>query len=528
MDQRTERLTSMDAVLEKYRSVLYSHDETVWEIDADAHTAVVSAVYDQISSDCSWGAVTCSAMADEGSSVYSYRRSYRIHYPKQNWWLVRELARLHSGEYEPLPAHIAMRLSQLGCWRWEHFVHMAMGGDKEVMVAYTPTRDSGVKDVQLRTTFGRYLRGNFSFLPDEVIQDLDAQLRAHLTAELTLVDDQDEMFRIYQLCSPACMSKDPDEYDLDDDVHPLDCYAPQYGWRVATVYDENKRPRARSTVWINPDNADDKRFGRTYGDAAIRTLLMRNGFKDAPFDGAKLAVVLDDDDQIVLPYIDGHENNMKPTNRYFKLVDPIELVSEKEYCQLSDRFRLEWHSADARTGRSLPSSRRWTCGACNQLTDATQRSTRVLRPNDSVANTCPSCMANEKRVVLAHTIYGRGSTALRDDCVQLNGVWVHADRAVLRYHGFDLLSSEVYDDTLQNRVVPLAEVATNRDGYVVRRDHESMREAPFSAAEPLENLENELVVTIDLVSLPSTTVSTAQSLGRIDQRVFDALRVDTN
>lgn len=206
----------------------------------------------------------------------------------RDWWMIREWLRMLAGVYpEPTEALASLKAPHLA----QYCLHVSK--DDPTMVAYTASPDDGRNDRQVRTTLGKWLKKFCWFLNDAEIQRIEAQHRADMSNEIELLPGS-EIRATYLACNSggmrSCMTHASSEYCLHSSVHPVDAYnAP--GFHLAVSRDGDGRIASRCIVWHNPDNPEDKRAVRVYGDVALRRRLLRNGYTFRDLDGAKLAVV---------------------------------------------------------------------------------------------------------------------------------------------------------------------------------------------------------------------------------------------
>ena len=223
------------------------------------------------------------------------------------WWGERESARTAAGIYpETSPVMNAVlaatRSSRTGCPIGMQFAHPSVEDPRRV--ARTVSAEDGLRDRQLTTTVDKWLRMMFPFAADHEIQFMAQRHISEVDPTLQIARTEDEVERIYRNGPTACMSHPPENYGLEDGLHPSHVYA-HNGFGVAFMGSVDNAS-ARAVVWVNPDDENDKRYVRVYpGGSALERKLMANGYKHSTFDGAKLKAIRDHDNNVIVPYMDG-------------------------------------------------------------------------------------------------------------------------------------------------------------------------------------------------------------------------------
>lgn len=209
------------------------------------------------------------------------------------WWLLREWVREKVGLYpEATSVLTQLRGAQgLAGHYWPH-----ISKSDPTMVAFTPDHTAGVNDRQVKTTIGKVLRRFLPLLSDEQVSLLEAQHRAELVDEFLVAESIEEVERIYTTMAgdSGCMRHKKANWDFTD-YHPSAVYArPQDGVRVAYLENGRGVPIARTVIYDNPDNPDDKRYVRLYGaHTRLEAILKRKGYKVGGLLGAKLNALID-------------------------------------------------------------------------------------------------------------------------------------------------------------------------------------------------------------------------------------------
>lgn len=229
----------------------------------------------------------------------------------QTWWLERELSRM---QYEVYPITTDI-LSQLvaSFHLTQYCIHIS--ADDPTMLAYTPSVEDGLRDKQVRLSFGKLMRKLLLLVTDTHIQQLEAMHRSELDPTFSIARTPDEIFRVYtrMVGDTGCMRYGSDHFDLPNGLHPSHVYeAPGMG---VAYHEISGQVKSRSVIWENPADPSDKRYVRVYGDSALKRKLERAGYRCRDLSGAKLkAIRLDTLPRYgkrwsaftyVMPYLDG-------------------------------------------------------------------------------------------------------------------------------------------------------------------------------------------------------------------------------
>lgn len=268
----------------------------------------------------------------------AYRSRITEHVPMHLWWLVRERLRMVFGVYPPATSMIEQINSMNATFPFA--VHVSTVDPSKI--AYTPSEQDGIADRQLSTTIGKFLKKHLIVLSDEEVQMIDAAHRADLSNELEIVTGAAQIQEVYtnMIGDSGCMRYSPSHFNLPDNLHPSIVYdAPGVG--VAVLRDGEGNVKARSVVYVNPNNPNDKRYVRLYGDGMLKRRLERNGFECKTLLDVTLRAVphpkFDDTDgeRIIAPYIDGAGGNAGEDGRYGVLTDQgIMMVSADDAREL--------------------------------------------------------------------------------------------------------------------------------------------------------------------------------------------------
>lgn len=250
------------------------------------------------------------------------------------FWAVREQVRINHKLYgitdalESINRHIAC------------FAHIST--EDRTLVAFTPDRNSGEADRQVRTTIGRLISKVLPFADDKYIQALIAEHNSELTNEIEFITGED-IAKTYAAGFNkvgACMS------GKSFDVQPTLIYdAP--GIKMAVRRDADGEIIERAMVY---ENGDDKRYIRMYpgsGSALVRRL-QRAGFKVGNWCGVQFRTIFHPIDgeagetrSVVVPYLDangGHATLIGSSVALFD--DKLTAVTQTQYEAIKRRYPM--------------------------------------------------------------------------------------------------------------------------------------------------------------------------------------------
>jgi hypothetical protein len=228
-----------------------------------------------------------------------------IPYSRLSWaafkdpeWRRREQRRFDLNEYEALPWDLPVIE--------DHYAHVSV--EDGAKVAFTPSADKGMVDVQVRMKPGRYLTKFYPHLSPDKVREyaiaLDKAIGVHFAVTA------DDIVRVYRNGPTSCMSHPTDTY-ASAPVHPVAVYGSsdlQLAYLAAKdITDPEFRASARALVW-----PEKKIWVRIYGDEGrLSAALEELGYSETDsFDGAKINVIRTANDKLVLPYLDGDEHGV--------------------------------------------------------------------------------------------------------------------------------------------------------------------------------------------------------------------------
>lgn len=281
---------------------------------------------------------------------------------------------------------------------WPH-----VSKDDPTKLAYTQDDDKGQRDIQTRTSLGKYIKRHCPTMPDHMLRDFVA-LFSGADNEFSFVHTMDEMLEVVNTGPKSCMA-DPEGDDWDETDHPYNVYLPQYGWHMA-VRRVNGRVDGRCMCLTQSDkdkyyvrtykrNLEDPDNGYSYADEALEAWLEQQGYtkRGSWPDGAQLAKLTNPHGGYIMPYLDGDDKQVRERSGCFEI-----------------HYRGEYRADD--TNGLLEIRDTVSCDDCGQEHDP-EDSTGVGYYGEGAV--CPSCIEN--RYVLA---YGRSREQY----------YVHIDNAI--------------------------------------------------------------------------------------------------
>lgn len=326
-------------------------------------------------------------------------------------WKTREVERLFSGEYEPLPWDGLRPQDFLGLNRFRHewtismrvkeaeFHYPHMSGKVKGNIAFTENADRGAHDVQTTMKPGKYLKKFYPSIGEENIRRYANEIIAKYgTCVFALAQTPDEIVQVYLNGPTSCMTLSAGSYSTNG-VHPVRAYG---AGDLAVAYlmvqpnkgqdEENDEPAtdfigpicSRALVW-----PEMKLHGRIYGDTQKMVHFLReNGYTESEgwdFSGARLLhiPVPRRSGWVVCPYIDGDQRML----RYDKTRDVL-VLDENGYI-----------NGETTTGcAELHSTPEYTCSECGDcLTDDPNGPDgyRVMaRPHGTRLRLCEYCVGD--------------------------------------------------------------------------------------------------------------------------------------
>lgn len=231
-------------------------------------------------------------------------------------YAVRELLRLHSGEYTPIPDKIRDQIPST--IYITETPHLATKGSNAGKVAYTESHAKGEADVQSVMKPGKYLRRVLKNqdLNDRQLKEMVAELQGAANIEVKTTRDPDVAKWVYLNGPDSCMSKGEERFDETHDLdgawrHPIEAlfFADGSGDVELAYIEANGRAAARVLT-----NAESKLSVCVYcadwmpsARHALGDWLSENdyGHDDDALLGIRIPRIELQNNRILSPYIDG-------------------------------------------------------------------------------------------------------------------------------------------------------------------------------------------------------------------------------
>lgn len=406
------------------------------------------------------------------TGIPSFRRNGIIndlaeHGMREKFWLLRETFRFATKEYMDVSFNLNTttdeKLYHFLTRNVQHFVHLSK--DEPLYIAYTPDETYGKRDRRVKTTVGRYLKKHYgSELSDAEIRLLTDAFRYHFGVEdVCYAVTEEEIIKVYTTGPHSCMAYEwtANSERYGSQIHPSAVYATA-GLKVAYMKREGAI-NARALVYDNPDNPEDRRWVRHYGDEILIRKLEQLGYKPGNLYNVKLrkipAVTADGrelPDTYVCPYIDdlGH---VSPRAQRIKVNDDHLLVVSTDAkgvfvatntaglvgrnYQYVRSVNSEYHIIN-RDGTTEPSLRELansvTCSCCGKRMIKEGRSSKL----HSHEHLCASCASD--KFFFAYTSSGKRDHVLKEQCIVVAGTCYLNDAATLTLHSIIKLDEEMY------------------------------------------------------------------------------------
>lgn len=192
-----------------------------------------------------------------------------------------------------------------------HFLHLSP--KDPLFVRFTPDEKSRERDLVVETTITKYLRKYHPSLTDVQLQEIAELHKLHCMDEgVQFFTSEEDIKRVYQNGPDSCMSKGDSAYKSPK--HPSAVYAGAPGVKLAALkIGDGEKFSARCLVYENPDNPNDKRYIRVYGDTLLQRKLERKGYKHSSWKGLKVRKV---------PYVDKNGKPL-PGTFVFPYIDDV-------------------------------------------------------------------------------------------------------------------------------------------------------------------------------------------------------------
>lgn len=250
---------------------------------------------------------------------YEYRsqaqRLYTIHArSSETWWDKREAMRLALGVYET--SDVLRKVND----EFPFFAHISK--EDKNMVAYTPDRQSGEADRQLRLSIGKLLARVYPCLSEDAIREKIETHNAEINPNVIFYSGV-EIAQCYleEGGISSCMAADPDNAAKNwtiENIPALAYDAP--GIKLAVIRGESGKMLARClTVEIN----GEKRYIRaTYGSPVLKHWLEKNGYVCGNWNGVKFRTIKKNGGYN-MPYLDADGGQSSTNGSTVGLIDGV-------------------------------------------------------------------------------------------------------------------------------------------------------------------------------------------------------------
>jgi hypothetical protein len=261
----------------------------------------------------------------DGTAVYPVtdaerqvpRKGFRyISYSRLSWtafkdpeWRRREQRRFDLNEYEALPWDLPVIE--------DHYAHVSV--EDGAKVAFTPSPEKGMVDVQVRMKPGRYLTKFYPHLSADKVRAYAIALDKAIGVRFAVTTA--DIVRVYLNGPNSCMSHATNTY-ASNPIHPCAVYGDsdlQLAYLGAKdISEPDFRASARALVW-----PAKKIWVRIYGDEGrLSAALEELGYSESDsFEGATINVLRTDNGKLVLPYLDGDEQGVTLRGNKLRITD---------------------------------------------------------------------------------------------------------------------------------------------------------------------------------------------------------------
>lgn len=196
--------------------------------------------------------------------------------------------------------------------------------DDAAMIAYCQSEDKAKRGIYTRGKMGKYLARHFPTMGDDAVRRYVSHWQ--LKSRISIVDTVGAFIHTVLNGPSSCMASDR------FDIHPYNCYAPEFGWRMAVRRDDAGNINGRALI-------NGKTFVRAYvgakggssycADTELQDYLTAEGYTHAASwpRGTKLALI-EHHGRIVAPYIDGCRDQLNSHAGYLTIEDSGEYAAD--------------------------------------------------------------------------------------------------------------------------------------------------------------------------------------------------------
>ena len=279
------------------------------------------------------------------------------------------------------------------------------------------------------TTIAKYLTRHWP----HVRQDRIRNIAAKYSVEIRMVTDGQEMVEAVQACTASsCMQWSYTSIE-ETGAHPYEVYAPKYGWKLAVVHQADKIVGRALAL----DDGKHKVFVRTYGTSnsngysqesdALAGWLESQGYTRAECwpEGTKFAVVTNNDDEPIAPYLDPGSATIKcPSHRNVR--------REGSYWVRDNYGEYTWDCTD---GTMSFEDNFESCEDCGSRQDSDDMTWAGYYSDHRVCSDCLDMHYVEAIGLRGHCYYTRDETVSSEDGTEYVVRHLSANNMVVSHDG---------------------------------------------------------------------------------------------
>ena len=388
------------------------------------------------------------------SNINRFSRSPRTSWDK------REAMRIKFGIYRM--SAVLTSLNE----RMPVYAHVSTEDDK--LVAFTPDRQAGEADRQIKISIGRLLSRCYPCLSDNKIREKVEQHNSEINPQITFLEGMEIVHAYLENGgTAACMNADSQvgNKNWTAENSPALAYVTP-GVRMAVMRNEKGSITARSMI---VELNGRKEFIRCYGNPVLKNWLLSQGYVLGTWQGVTLNRVIlpyhGSDYKLVVPYLDSRDGITDRQTCSVAYIDGKVLVCTTKQLRALNGLGyttklpgtagfayLQEYSSDS-TAFKCPITGRRLSPLTDEIVDAWVDGKKV--------QVCGSVAHNPSYVKDADEHY----IAL-DEAIQLHGSWFLNDATYMADKGYTKLDADLYPQDQGWRGIYRTE--TTADGKVIR------------------------------------------------------------